>query len=45
MKEATVVDGKNLNEHIIKIFENEDILYIHIHNAKPGCYNCVVERE
>jgi hypothetical protein len=45
MKEATVVDGKNLNEHIIKIFENEDILYILIHNAKPGCYNCVVERE
>jgi hypothetical protein len=44
MKEATVVEGKNLNEKIIKIFENEDILYIHIHNAKPGCYNCVVER-
>ena len=44
MKEATVVEGKNLNEEIIKIFENEEILYIHIHNAKPGCYNCVVER-
>jgi hypothetical protein len=44
MKEATVVEGKNLNEQIIKIFENEEILYIHIHNAKPGCYNCVVER-
>jgi hypothetical protein len=44
MKEATVVEGKNLNEQINKIFENEEILYIHIHNAKPGCYNCVVER-
>ena len=44
MKDATVVEGKNLREQIINIFENEDINYIHIHNAKPGCYNCVVER-
>jgi hypothetical protein len=44
MKEATVVEGKNLNEEINTIFENKEILYIHIHNAKPGCYNCVVER-
>ncbi len=44
MKEATVVEGKILNEKINEIFENEEILYIHVHNAKPGCYNCVVER-
>lgn len=45
MKEASVVEGKNLKEQLFQIFENEDILYIHIHNAKPGCYNCVVERD
>lgn len=44
MKEASVTEGKNLREQIVKIFENDEIKYIHIHNAKPGCYNCMVER-
>ncbi|WP_248574806.1 DUF1203 domain-containing protein [Flavobacterium sp. H122] len=44
MKDASVTEGQNLREQIIKVFENEDINYIHIHNARPGCYNCVVER-
>lgn len=44
MKDASVTEGQNLREQIIQTFENEEINYIHIHNAKPGCYNCVVER-
>lgn len=44
MKDASVMEGQNLREQIIQTFENEEINYIHIHNAKPGCYNCVVER-
>jgi hypothetical protein len=44
MKDASVTEGQNLKEQIIRTFENEDVNYIHIHNAKPGCYNCVVER-
>ena len=44
MKDATVIEGNNLKGQIFKIFENDDIQYIHIHNAKPGCYNCLVER-
>jgi len=44
MKDASVTEGQNLKEQIVQIFENDDINYIHIHNAKPGCYNCVVER-
>ncbi len=44
MKEASVTEGTILKEQIIKTFENEEISYIHIHNARPGCYNCVVER-
>lgn len=44
MKDASVVEGNSLKAQIFKIFENEDIHYIHIHNAKPGCYNCLVER-
>ncbi|MET3029118.1 DUF1203 domain-containing protein [Flavobacterium sp. UW10123] len=44
MKEASVTEGSSLKESIIKTFENEKISYIHIHNARPGCFNCLVER-
>lgn len=44
MKDASVIEGNNIKEQIFKIFENDDIQYIHIHNARPGCYNCLVER-
>lgn len=44
MKVATVIEGQQLKEQIVKIFENEEVSYIHIHNAKPGCFNCSVER-
>ena len=44
MKEALVTEGNVLKEQILKIFENEEINYIHIHNARPGCYNCIVEK-
>ncbi len=42
--DASVVEGSHLKEQMIRMFENADIQYIHIHNAKPGCYNCVAER-
>jgi hypothetical protein len=44
MKEAAVTEGNVITEQIAKFFENENIAYIHIHNAKPGCYSCLVER-
>lgn len=44
MKDASVTEGQNLREEIIQMFENKGINYIHIHNAKPGCYNCTVVR-
>lgn len=44
MKSATVIEGRNLKEEIFKTFENLEIHYIQIHNAMPGCYNCVVKR-
>lgn len=44
MKAASVTEGKTLKEQLTKTFENEAIQYIHIHNASPGCYNCIVER-
>ncbi|HTF31000.1 MAG TPA: DUF1203 domain-containing protein [Flavitalea sp.] len=42
MKESSVAEGHALKDALEKIFINPDISYIHIHNAKAGCYNCEV---
>ncbi|MEO1258708.1 MAG: DUF1203 domain-containing protein [Bacteroidota bacterium] len=44
MIEATTVEGKNLGGSIQKIFSNEKAKYIQVHNARPGCYNCQIDR-
>ena len=44
MKASMVTDGQNLKECINEMFSNEEIGYVHIHNAKPGCYMCEVVR-
>jgi len=42
--DAEVVEGKELHSHLNKLFQNPSIDYIHVHNAKPGCFNCTVVR-
>ena len=44
MVEARVTEGVNLRENIDEVFDNKVVEYIHILNAKPGCYNCLVNR-
>lgn len=44
MIEAHVVEGALLRDNLQSIFQNEWVEYIHIHNAKPGCFNCSVMR-
>lgn len=44
MKNALVTEGNKLAGSLNKLFEAAEICYIHIHNAKAGCYNCVAER-
>lgn len=44
MLEARTVEGPELRTCISEIFDNPNAFYIHIHNAGPGCYNCVVNR-
>lgn len=41
---AEVVDGKVLEEAIERLFDDSKVSYLHIHNAKPGCFNCRVVR-
>lgn len=42
---SEVVEGKELEEAIRRQFADPKAGYLHIHNAKPGCYNCLVERD
>lgn len=41
---AEVGEGRELEEHIERAFAEPRVAYIHLHNARPGCFNCRVER-
>ena len=41
---AAVVEGKELEVSIERFFSRAEVSYLHVHNAKPGCFNCRVER-
>lgn len=44
MLAADAVDGRDLEEHLSKFFSDQRVEYIHLHNARPGCFNCRVDR-
>jgi hypothetical protein len=44
MIDADVVDGRELEAALARIFAQESVRYIHIHFARPGCYACRVDR-
>lgn len=44
MLHAEVCDGRNLELTISKLFGDPSAAYLHVHNAKPGCFNCRVDR-
>lgn len=44
MIDADVVNGTAVAERIDRLFENPDIDYIHLHNARPGCFAASVTR-
>jgi hypothetical protein len=41
---ADVVPGAEVEAGLAKLFALRDAAYVHIHNAKRGCYSCRVER-
>jgi hypothetical protein len=41
---ADVVMGDALESLIQRFLSDKTVNYLHVHNAKPGCYNCRVER-
>lgn len=44
MIDADVVSGEAVAEELAKAFENDDIAYVHLHNAKPGCFAAAAYR-
>lgn len=44
MIEADVVDGRELESCVTRVFERAPVAYVHIHFARPGCFACRVDR-
>jgi len=44
MLDADVVEGAQIEQLIDRMFSNPDIRYIHVHNAKRGCYSGRIDR-
>lgn len=42
MRLADIFEGNILKDKIEETFNDKNIAYLHIHNAKPGCFNSVV---
>ena len=42
--EADVVDGADAETALTRMFGNAAVAYVHIHNARRGCYACRVDR-
>jgi Protein of unknown function (DUF1203) len=41
---SDVAEGRKLEGKIAELFADETVAYLHLHNAKPGCYSCRVDR-
>jgi hypothetical protein len=44
MIDADVVDGAGVERAIPRFFADERVAYLHVHNAKPGCFAARVDR-
>ena len=44
MLDAEVVDGAGVGEVVNRLFGDQRVDFLHLHNAKPGCYAARVDR-
>ena len=44
MVDADVCDGPSVAAEIDRLLEDERVAYIHLHNAKRGCFSCRADR-
>jgi len=41
---SEVVEGTSLRAAIETMFGQDEVAYLHVHNARPGCFNCAIVR-
>jgi Protein of unknown function (DUF1203) len=39
-----VCEGSEVRQAIQTMFARKEVAYLHLHNAKRGCFSCAVER-
>jgi hypothetical protein len=44
MVDAEIVEGRDAESPFARMLAREDVVYLHVHNAKRGCYAARVER-
>jgi Protein of unknown function (DUF1203) len=44
MLDADVVDGQDLEPTVHRLFDDPKINYLHVHNAKRGCFSGRIDR-
>jgi uncharacterized protein DUF1203 len=44
MVASDVTEGRSLGECASRLFADERVDYLHLHNARAGCYSCRVDR-
>ena len=44
MVAAEVCEGSLVAPEIRRLFANDSVAYLHLHNAKQGCFSCLVNR-
>ena len=44
LRDADVTEGRELDAVVARLFTDPVVSYIHVHNARPGCYVCRIDR-
>jgi hypothetical protein len=44
MIDANVCEGMAVAEELERTFANSEVAYVHLHNAKRGCFSCLASR-
>jgi membrane glycosyltransferase len=44
LRASEVIEGRELAALVAGMFADPDVAYLHAHNARPGCYNCRIDR-
>jgi hypothetical protein len=44
MVDASVCEGTAVAAELDRVFSNAEVVYVHLHNARQGCFSCQVSR-